>query len=288
MIESICSITVTYNPPLHDNRLAKQITYLSHYTKNIFIVDNASDNVKDLRKVIKSVSSIAEIIELKDNKGIASGFNVGIEKCLSNTLCEYILTLDQDTVFLEDSFKQLELEMERLKSIPLLGVFGFNYGTVRFSKPVIRNRKMVPELVPFVISSGSIIRREVCSKVKFDDHLFMYFVDADFCHKVGKTGYRIAILGRSMMDHEEGERKKIGENNYFFIKPYKFYYIARNSFIMLKRHNDFFGILYLLLAVGMNIMAKISIKETLHYTFRGIMDGVSGRLETMSFCAEGI
>ena len=66
------------------------------------------------------------------------------------------------------------------------------------------------------------------------------------------------------------------------------YYIARNSFIMLKRHKDFLSILYLVLVVRMNIMAKISIKETLHYTFRGIMDGVSGRLETMSFCAEGI
>jgi rhamnosyltransferase len=251
-----------------------QVETLVRNLQKIIVVDNSSENIGELEYSLKKFGNKIEIIKLDDNFGIGKALNIGIERALNIGKYDYILTLDQDTTFYQDTFENANSEILKLVDRNGPGLFGLNFVTKRFAMEITRNTKKTPIAAKHIITSGTIISLEILKTIKFDETMFIYFVDDDFCFKVRKMGYKIMILGKSKMMHNEGQRIMKDNNSYFYIQPERMYYLARNSLIMLKRYGYIKAIIFVIYVGFMNLFAGIKIKKMVKYYFKGIFDGI--------------
>ncbi len=92
----------------------------------------------------------------------------------------------------------------------------------------------------YLISSGSLIRREVLEKIDGpDSDLFMDTVDFSYCSQLVVAGYRILLNANTCLHHRVGHPRK----HVFFSKtlygrnyaPFRYYYQARND-LLTARH----------------------------------------------------
>ena len=76
----ISSITVTYNPDVEI--LIKQLTRLINQVDQIFVVDNFSRNIKEIKEKISSLTAEnlcnIKLIPLEANVGLAKAQNIAI------------------------------------------------------------------------------------------------------------------------------------------------------------------------------------------------------------------
>lgn len=270
-----CSVTVTFNPQLET--LLEQMRTVTQDLRGVIIVDNASDNIQEIEAIVNDFEGRISLIKFKANAGIGRALNAGIDQAIRMGNYDFILTLDQDTTFYHDSFDNAESEASVLVNSNGPGLFGFNFTKKRFSRDILVNYSGNPSPVNFLITSGTIISREILDLVKFDESLFIYFVDNDFCINVRKLGFQIVVLARSRMRHSEGQRQLRGGKSYFYIAPERMYYLTRNSLIMLKRHGYCIGIVYAGYVVLMNLFAGISLLQMLKSSIKGFKDGINGR-----------
>ena len=269
----IYSVTVTYNPSIEDRKLERQIRFLLENEIVPIIVDNGSDNVEDLRELLLIFADKVKMIGLDRNYGIGKALNIGIKDSLKNDDCKWILTLDQDTFFKEDSFQRMQYALEKYDN-DQLGIIGFNYEKTRFNKKYLANRTCIPRFTNFTITSGSLAKRTVYELVKYDEDLFMYFLDDDLCQKVRKIGYKIMILSDAFIIHSEGERVYRHNEEFFVLNPNRFFYVGRNSIIMSLRYHTIRPILYLIFLFLENIFAGFYLSDTFVLMIRGIFNGI--------------
>jgi len=269
MKEGLYSVTVTYNPDLKNNILQKQMEFLILNNIHPIIVDNASKNIEQLRDCVKEISNGIKVLTLLENYGIGRALNIGISECLKNIDCEWILTLDQDTYFYANSFTELYKTMDSHAS-ESIAIFGFNYERLRFNRKNFVNNLGKPTFSHFIITSGTLARRRVYKSIKYDESLFMYFVDNDFCIRALRSGYKILICSEAKMIHEEGERLMKHGVEYFFMQPNRLFYVGRNSLLMFFRYKKVKPLAYLALIILENVVAGVSIKATLSFSIKGI------------------
>jgi rhamnosyltransferase len=142
--------------------------------------------------------------------------------------------------------------------------------------------------VDCVISSGSLIRREGVEAVGLPRvDFFMDFVDYEYCLRLRRHGFRVAIVRDSILDHEIGELKTfniLGRKKYWGDHaPWREYYMARNeTFTIWKNYPQFatkLSVLRRLLhhALGIVLFGKRKL-SCLTMMWRGFHDGRAGRL----------
>lgn len=62
-----------------------------------------------------------------------------------------------------------------------------------------------PTLVGWISGAALLIRRSVFEKIKgFDSDFFMYWEDVDLCHRIQKSGRKIALLPSAVVLHQRG------------------------------------------------------------------------------------
>jgi len=92
-----------------------------------------------------------------------------------------------------------------------------------------------------MVTSGSMLNVSVWRELgRFDDGLFIDYIDTDFCLRVLKSGRKIAVSGEAILEHRLGAR----ERRVFAGKvvrpthhaPFRHYYMARNRVLMWRRH----------------------------------------------------
>jgi len=97
-------LTVTYgNRWKFLSQVADAVMRDSHVYK-LVIVDNASENYKEIKHFADNHTDRVEIIHKGSNTGSAGGFATGLEY-IKNLNCDYVLLLDDDNVP-EDNFSQ--------------------------------------------------------------------------------------------------------------------------------------------------------------------------------------
>jgi len=116
-------IIVSYNASSY---LKECLDSIFSFTKNtsfeIIVVDNASTD--DSVAVAKSYGSKITLVVSKDNRGFGAGVNVGLKKaCLpvGRATGKYILILNPDIRFLEDSISKMKAYMESHLDVGLVG-----------------------------------------------------------------------------------------------------------------------------------------------------------------------
>lgn len=227
-----CLIILNYNDFETTNKLIKSVLNYKILDK-IIVVDNCStdDSIKRLGEI---EDLKVEIILAKENKGYATGNNIGIKYAIENfdasniivanpdiyidelTLGELILKLNEndDLGIVTATMKELKngeyLESEMrgwkkpsykyclMNSMPILSKFANNL--IKYDKSSYENDYLD---VFAVQGSFFIVKAEAIKKVGYmEEGTFLYFEESILGHKLEKTKYKIRIYNNLFYLHD--------------------------------------------------------------------------------------
>jgi rhamnosyltransferase len=180
---------------------------------------------------------------------IHDGVNEGISKRL-NQACtlalqdefEYLLTMDQDSYFDEVFIANYFKCIESLPGKSNVSMFGVNHEQQTVSSDCSYKKRNA------LITSGSIINLNAYKNIgKFDEALFIDFVDTEYCFRSILKGYDIIELSNIFMHHEIGEliqkssRKSLRSSPRSIHSATRLYYMTRNFLYLNKNYKKQFG-----------------------------------------------
>jgi rhamnosyltransferase len=296
--KTICAVIVTFNPD--PDRLSLVIQALQPQVNHIYLIDNGSQNNKELMEVLNKNNKI-DIIYMEENTGIAHAQNHGIQLALKNKF-SYILFMDQDSMPDADMVKELQRAHEGLasngKRISGVGAVYFNpvnnvqscfvkFGLLKFDK-ICCDRPSIDhyESVDLLISAGTLIDSDVVEVVgQMDEALFIDHVDTEWFLRAKNVGYEAFGVCNAKMEHTigSGHRKfwLFGERTAVTHDPVRYYYMFRNSILLYKK--KYAGMKWILADVLLRLKILLFIilfnsRRGIHckYVFYGIVHGIRG------------
>ena len=241
----IAGVVVLYNP---DDNVRTNIDSYINELDILYVVDNSpepNDNAKYYKgKKIKYISN-------HGNKGIAYALNVGAKEAIKEK-SEWLLTMDQDSSFKDDSLSKMIGFLKELKTNNIMSsALNLKYDNLGVISALQRTRLNKDEKLkgidyPLVVmTSGNIINLDAYKKVGgFKDWLFIDAVDFEFCLNIKKHKYDIIQYNEAELNHNLGY---INEYNFLGKTVYvtnhsaiRRYYITRNRHYLYDLYNEDF------------------------------------------------
>jgi rhamnosyltransferase len=286
--KNILATIVSYNP---DNKIVRCYNSIKEQVDKVIIVDNFTTN-ENSKKYLKQLSTDVEIIYNDKNYGIAKALNQAAKYAINNEY-KWLLTLDQDSEFLPDTYKLILSSYEKMQDNKKIMLLAPQYkkrilisDTGNLDYKVININKIKWKKEKLVITSGSLMKTEIFNNIGFfEEKLFMDRVDFDFSLKLNKYGYVSKVAKNIYFFHEFGsETLKHG----FKVSNYsakRRYYIAKNSVYVFKKYFFYFPkeSLYLILRSGCFVaFVKILLFERskidkIKSIYKGFLDGILNR-----------
>lgn len=258
----VAVLIVTFNP---DERLFLSLENVQKVTDKIVIVDNDSSD-KSFIEYIRSnfFKDRPTILEQKTNLGIAGALNHGVQYLKENFKVDYVLTLDQDTILLEDDLNKIITEAnQRFDKIGIIALGERNTISVGYKE------------IKYVITSGNIVLMEIFNSLKFREEFFMDQVDFDFDYEVIKLGYRIVLADGYFIDHKLGI--KWGKLTYEPLP--RMYYVIRNSTVLFcEKKLPFMNYIYQILYLSVSSIFRDGVVKYSITLITGLKDGFNRRL----------
>lgn len=235
-IKILASI-ITFNPEIA--RLNQNIKAIRKQVEGIVIVDNNSENIHEIQKIIKEECAYA--IYNGSNKGIAFALNQALTFAKENAF-DWVLTLDQDSV----SADNLIAEYRRYINYDNIGIICSKVCDRNFQrKGELQKLDAKIEYVELCITSGSLTNTIAWENIGgFDSSMFIDSVDFDFCLTLKEKGWLILKSNETFIHHEVGKSKvvKIFGKEYLSLNhsPFRYYYIIRNNIYVGRKHQYLF------------------------------------------------
>jgi rhamnosyltransferase len=241
----VCAVVVTYNP---DSSLEQNVRALLPQVGKLIIVDNQSSPAA--QSLIAQVASICdvEIVFNDQNLGIAAGLNTGIERALSYHQYSWIATFDQDSHVPPDYVSAIMEAYSACSFRDKVAMVGANYKLAMresTSEPTAGWSGSIFREVKTLMTSGSFVKSSVfdhCGR-RFDQSLFMDYVDHEFCLRLRRHGSKIIQASRAVLDHRLGSPtshrflwKRFMVTNY---SPSRRYSNARNRLVVYRQYLTF-------------------------------------------------
>jgi rhamnosyltransferase len=208
---------------------------------HIVIVDNHSgeEDIHMLRALCKAEK--AELIENKENLGIATALNQGIKR-VTELGYEWVVTLDQDTI---PEFNLIQSLSKIYSSHPdreRIRMVGSNYRSPVTGQVAVNCSMVTSNFVEtsIVITSCCLIPLKAFGEVgAFRDDFFIDQVDHEYCLRLRSHGYKVIMSCKPLMVHSVGDQtvhrfisKQICTNH----SPLRRYYITRNRLVLYKTY----------------------------------------------------
>ena len=241
-------VTVTYNSESVIPDFMASLLAQSYTNFRLFAVDNASADASIPAMRERSDHRVTLIVN-PDNRGVAEGNNQGIRAALAEG-CEFILLLNNDTVFGPELLAALLAGMDRSqydmvapkmlyhdepKRIwaaggafqPWLGYRIRHYGKDQFDRGQFDDGR----LVTYVPTCCVLMRSPVIHRVGLmDPEYFVYFDDVDFMYRALRAGVTLGYLPEVTLLHKVSSCT--GGEESTFAKSYA----ARNRAYFLRKH----------------------------------------------------
>lgn len=275
--KDICAGVVTYHPDI--SLLEANLEALIPQVSMVYVVDNGSENVADVRSYMEGKPNL---------RLICNSENVGIAKAL-NQLCTtakqdgyaWILTMDQDSLPASDMVKWLSTYTDS-------SVYGIIAPRVEFRDGdtlILSTKDGDKDTVEIsaCITSGSLTRIEAWEKVGgFDEWFFIDRVDNEFCTHLSVKGYKVLRVNKALISQRAGGMKYIrmpwGKK---ILLPYynekRNYYICRNSVYLFRKYGSVIDLGHQILAFFYAQLVKLLFEgnriNTLISSLKGIRDG---------------
>jgi GT2 family glycosyltransferase len=180
----------------------------------IVVVDNGStdESVVQLQKLSPKV----DILETGKNLGFAGGCNAGIRFAMQSG-ADYIWLLNNDT---EVDLVALSAMIEMAESDTAIGAVGsvihsmsqpsqilvWGGGHINFFLGTSHHftDRVPDDRIDFLSGASILIRRSMIEQLGLlDDSFFMYWEDADYCFRLRRAGFRLAVAPESKIWHKE-------------------------------------------------------------------------------------
>ena len=235
----------------------------SNLAKEIFIIDNASDDgsVDFIKEKFPQIKLFAN----QKNLGFGKANNIGLKEVTG----KYILLINPDTIVAEDTFEKMIQFFESNKNVGLAGCKILNPdGTLQlacrrsfpgpwtsFTKvtglsSLFPNSKIFARYnltyldenhtyeVDAISGSFMMMRKEVYDKVGgFDEQFFMYGEDLDLCYRIQKAGYKVFYVHTTQIIHYKGEstkRSSLDETKVFYSAMHLFVKKHLSSYLLVE------------------------------------------------------
>jgi GT2 family glycosyltransferase len=305
---SIASVTIAYNGelalPQHLDALRRQ----SRELDEIVVVNNASTD--DTLRLLATSYPETTVLNLPENSGVGGGFAAGLAYAAGKKH-DWIWLFDQDSVPRHDTLEMLLAGMECLgEEAGTVAIFaptcvhpetGARYPGLIWKNglrlPAAHSLSQPLSFVDTVISSGSLLRIEAAEGVGPPrQDFFMDFVDHEYCLRLRRHGFRIAVVGNSFLDHAIGRPRRVsvlGWSRLFTEHvPWREYYMTRNEvFTIWKYYPDwktkcFFVSRWLRHALGVLLFSRQRAGSLKMMCF-GFADGRAERLGGRFFESQG-
>ena len=234
-------VILSYNvAPLLKDCIDSIFKYTKDIGFEIIVVDNASTD--DSAEVAKSFGSKIKFIQAKENLGFAKGNNLAIKQVKG----KYILVLNPDTLFLENSLYRMfywidthpdvavvscQLVDSEQKISPTGGYFPtlsrvvlwafFLDDLPLFSQfinsyhPKDADSRYAQEFFPdWVTGAFFLIRQTVLKKIgSLDENIFMYGEELEWCLRAKRAGYQVGYTPITKIVHLERRSSAGGSEN---------------------------------------------------------------------------
>ena len=257
---TILALIITYNPDL--SLLRKNILALQKQVQRILIMDNASENIAEIREEIAAESDI-QLIANQENLGLPANYNRAAALAEREGY-QWLLIMDQDTIVPKDlisSYLQCVRDMNPAIVTPVF--WDDNQKTYQEPLKRIPDEPYTP--VERCMGSASMNRVDVIrSTGGFDEKLFIDYADYEFCRGVISRGYSIIRVNRCTVNHRLGQAREV---RFLWIPltlrnypPIRYYYIIRNLVYLARKHASFREYLYAI-SILLKAMIKVSYEE---------------------------
>lgn len=202
----------------------------------IIIVDNSSDI--ELKKSLNDFKNVE--IYFSENNGVGSSINFAVSKIKTN----YFFQISPDIIF---NFDDLKLFYNKAKEInnnfSALGPRFLNVDPKGHKQSNIQDELGYIESIH---GSAMFINKDTFDKLNgFDENIFLYFEETDFCKRCEKKGFKAYQLnkvkikkdGRSVKTNNESENKKLE-------RLLAWHFIWSKYYFYKKHYGRIFSIIY--------------------------------------------
>lgn len=238
--------------------------------------DSGEDNSKIFTEFIENHKEKVEYYANHENIGLCASVNNAITKAV-NREADWILIMNPDGTFSNDAVK---IYKEYLKEN--------NHDDIAIIAPVFnidrrpQHAGVGTQEINYADMSGCIYSTRVMNKIgKFDTKTYFYGLDAEYCLRVKKFGYKIIECSEAVLDHCPAKTREIrlfGKRvfAYGFDPPDRFYYQFRSAYYIHQKYGlnrtDFF-MLYKIIKVVLFFENK---KAYFHAIKKGVKDAKNG------------
>jgi rhamnosyltransferase len=232
----VCAVIVTYNP---EPDFEQNVRALLPQVGKLIIVDNQSSSAAHSLIAQAAAACEAEVIWNQQNLGIAAGLNAGIERALSSGQYSWIATFDQDSRVPSDYVAAI---FEAYSACPFRDKVAL-IGAIHEcgDRPIPSRNDFGFREIKSAMTSGSFLKSfvfGVCGR--FDESLFMDYVDHEFCLRLRKHGFKVIQAGNALLAHRLGSptlhrilwKQFISSNH----SPSRRYHNARNRLLVYRRY----------------------------------------------------
>lgn len=194
------ALIVIYNKPCIESTTFK---FISNYSKkiNIIVFDNSTIDYGN--KEYCEANGIS-YYTVNKNIGLSRAYNFVLNK-IKLDKSDYLLILDDDTTLNDVYIKEvLESINENTADILLPLVWSkdelISPSYISFNCRVkkIKDARVINEKNITAINSGMVIRTNIYNDIKYNENLFLDYVDHDFMKKVRENNYKIKVLNSSI------------------------------------------------------------------------------------------
>ena len=269
----------------------------SNINFSILIIDNASTD-KSI-EITRKEFPLVNIIRNSSNLGFAGAHNIGFKK----NDCKYVLILNPDTLFVDNSIKIMSDFLDQNPEVGIVGPLIFNpdktsqYTGITYpsnlnlfletlfldrlfpNNAIFGKHKgtfepyMTTKSVDYLQGSCLMIRKKVIEEIGlFDDSFFMYFEETDFCYRAKKIGWKIVRLGGTSLIHFGG-----GETGYY--DEFRIIQFTKSLILFYKKYYSSKDILMLKFILFLRNCIRLTLWFAVRITLRNKKEESSSRLK---------
>jgi rhamnosyltransferase len=236
----ISACVILYNPKEED--LKNINTYINKIEK-VYVYDNTeSKSNESFFNEYKNVDYYWD----GENKGLSIRLNQACLKAIEEKF-EYLLTMDQDSSFLEKNIDKYFNDIFNHKYKQITANFGLKYDQ-EFLEFTSEEIEILHK--DHIITSGSVMNLSLYSKIGgFDENFFIDLVDFDYCFASVKNGFFNVEFQNNFFKHSLGEVVlrppalfpfKLLKKEVTIHQSIRIYYMYRNLLFFEKKYKNYF------------------------------------------------
>jgi GT2 family glycosyltransferase len=206
-------IVLNWNGWTDTSSCLSSLEHLNYPNYQVIVVDNGStdDSASRLRRQFPAL----ELIETGKNLGFAGGCNVGIRRALDQG-ADFIWLLNNDTTVDPGALQAL---VDNARENPRIGAvgsaiyfmdqpqriqaWGGGYINLWLGRSGHFLKRISDRQIQFLTGASLLLSRPALQAVgMLDEGFFMYWEDADFCFRLRRAGWQLAVAGRSIVWHK--------------------------------------------------------------------------------------